>query len=156
MSATNFLDVTFDLHTGKYFPYRKPNSKPLYINALSNHPPTILKQLPEIINQRLIDLSYNKEEFDKAKSSYEIALEESDHKKGLNTTNATQKDGIETEKEALYDITLHIIGMLIRTFEKRFYNWYESTSPKTTNCIKSLTPIQSSSVIPAPQTCKAS
>ena len=25
---TDFLDVTFNLHTGKYFPYRKPNNDP--------------------------------------------------------------------------------------------------------------------------------
>ena len=35
---TDFLDVIFNLHTGKYFPYRKPNNDPLYINIHSNHP----------------------------------------------------------------------------------------------------------------------
>ena len=34
---TDFLGVTFNLHTGKYFPY------PLYINIHSNHPSTIKK-----------------------------------------------------------------------------------------------------------------
>ena len=34
---TDFLDVTFNLVTEKYLPYRKPNSNPLYINAKSNH-----------------------------------------------------------------------------------------------------------------------
>ena len=40
---TDFIDVTFNLVTKKYFPFRKANNKPLYINALSNHPPTIIK-----------------------------------------------------------------------------------------------------------------
>ena len=30
-----FLDVTFDLSTGKYKPYRKPNDDPLYISKHS-------------------------------------------------------------------------------------------------------------------------
>ena len=36
---TDFLDVTFNLATGKFFPFRKPNNQPLYINAKCNHPP---------------------------------------------------------------------------------------------------------------------
>ena len=46
-----FLDVTFDVSTGKYKPYRKPNDDPLYINKHSNHPPSILRQLPTSINK---------------------------------------------------------------------------------------------------------
>ena len=41
LRRTEFLDVSFDLETGKYLPYRKPNSELLYIHAQSNHPPTI-------------------------------------------------------------------------------------------------------------------
>ena len=50
---TDFLDVTFNLLTGKYFPFKKINNKPLYINAKSNHPHTIIKELPKMINKRL-------------------------------------------------------------------------------------------------------
>ena len=46
LHVINFLDVTFDLSTGKYKPYRKPNDDLLYINKHSNHPPSILRQLP--------------------------------------------------------------------------------------------------------------
>ena len=77
---TDFLDVTFNLVTGKFFPYRKPNNKPLYINAKSNHPPTIIKELPNMINKHLSDLSCNKEEFKKAKPLYENALKASGYK----------------------------------------------------------------------------
>ena len=59
---TDFLDVTFNLTTGKFFPYRKPNNIPLYINVKSNHPPSIIKDLPKMINKRLSDLSCNKED----------------------------------------------------------------------------------------------
>ena len=34
LTTTDFLDVSFDLSTGEYYPFRKPNDKPLYINAV--------------------------------------------------------------------------------------------------------------------------
>ena len=58
--------------------YRKPNNDPLYINIHSNHPSTIKKELPNMINKRLSELSCDKSEFDKAKGIYEKALNESD------------------------------------------------------------------------------
>ena len=51
---TNFLDVTFNLKSGKYWPYRKPNDQPLYVNAGSNHPPMIKKQTAQHVVQALI------------------------------------------------------------------------------------------------------
>ena len=39
MPQTDFLDIPFDLPSGKYWPYRKPNDHPLYIHAKSSHPP---------------------------------------------------------------------------------------------------------------------
>ena len=64
----DFVDVTFNLATKKYFPFRRANNTPLYINAFSNHPPTIIKQLAKMIDKRISNLSCNKEEFDKVKS----------------------------------------------------------------------------------------
>ena len=40
---TDFLDVTFNLKSNKFFPYCKPDDHPLYINNQSNHPPSIRK-----------------------------------------------------------------------------------------------------------------
>ena len=56
-STTNFLDITLDLENDKFCPYRKPNDKPTYINVSSNHPRTIIKQLPKMISKRISDLS---------------------------------------------------------------------------------------------------
>ena len=33
LKVVNFLDVTFNLYSGKFYPYRKPNDRPVYINA---------------------------------------------------------------------------------------------------------------------------
>ena len=87
---TDFLDVTFNLATKKYFPFRKANNTPLYINAFSNHSPTIIKQLPKMINKRISDSSCNKEEFDKVKSVYESALKNSGHFSSTSYNGNTQ------------------------------------------------------------------
>ena len=74
---TDLLDVTFDLPSGKYWPYRKPNNEPLYVNAKSNHPPVVIKHLPMNITERLSSISCNKDEFHKSKPIYAEALKKS-------------------------------------------------------------------------------
>ena len=74
---TDFLDVSFDLGMDKFFPYRKPRNIPLYIHSESNHPPSIIKQLPSMINKRISNLSCNEHDFNKAKPLYESALRSS-------------------------------------------------------------------------------
>ena len=69
--------MTLDLETGKYYPYKKPNDTTRYINVSSNHPPSIIRQLPIMINQRISELSCDEHEFDKVKRSYEKSLNDS-------------------------------------------------------------------------------
>ena len=77
---TDFLDVSFNLNTGKYFPFKKPNNTPLYIHSKSNHPPSIIKQLPSMTNKRISSLSCDEIEFNKAKITYKTALKNSGYK----------------------------------------------------------------------------
>ena len=51
--SANYLDVTMDLSDGSYRPYRKSNDTPVYTNAASNHPPSVLKHIPEMVEKRL-------------------------------------------------------------------------------------------------------
>ena len=44
LHIVNFLDVTLNLTDGSYFPYRKPDNTTQYIDARSNHPPSIIRQ----------------------------------------------------------------------------------------------------------------
>ena len=81
--ATDFLDVHFNLQNGIYKPFRKPNDTPLYVNAGSNHPPNIIKQLPLMIGRRISDISSNKAEFDKASREYNDALSKSGYKEKI-------------------------------------------------------------------------
>ena len=79
MKGVNFLDVTLDLRSGLYKPYNKPNDTPLYVHKNSNHPPSILKNLPAGINKRLSSLSANEEIFKQATPTFQEALQKSEH-----------------------------------------------------------------------------
>ena len=74
--VVDYLDVTFNLQDGNYKPYRKPDNKITYINVQSNHPPSIIKQLPKRIEQQLSNNFSNETIFNEAASLYEKALSE--------------------------------------------------------------------------------
>ena len=81
IKKVEFLDVILDLSTGKTYPYRKPLDNPTYVNILSSHPPSVTKQIPRSVQDRLSMLSSSKEEFDNAAPPYRDALK----KAGYNT-----------------------------------------------------------------------
>ena len=74
LHIVNFLDITLDLRNNSDEPYRKPDNHLIYINKNSNHPKTILTELPKSISKRLSELSSNKEVFQKATPKYFEAL----------------------------------------------------------------------------------
>ena len=74
LKIVNFLDVTLDLNGGCFKPYVKPNNKIQYINKDSNHPPSILKNIPAAVNRRLSSISSNKAIFNAARPPYQEAL----------------------------------------------------------------------------------
>jgi hypothetical protein len=78
--VVDFLDITLDLNTGIYKPFMKPNNVPLYVNRKSNHPPSIIKNIPESINRRLSKISANENSFKEAAPVYQKALEHSGYK----------------------------------------------------------------------------
>ena len=75
--VVDFLDITLDLSNGTYKPYMKPNNTLIYVHQESNHPPSILKNIPESINKRLSTISSDKDIFDKAAPPYQEALKKS-------------------------------------------------------------------------------
>ena len=64
---TDFLDVKLNLNDISFMPYRKQNAKIMYVNKQSSHPKNIIKQIPNIINQRLNKRSSKEENFLKTK-----------------------------------------------------------------------------------------
>ena len=78
--VVNFLDVTLDLTTGRHKPYMKPNTTPLYVSSLSNHPPTIIKNIPLEVNRRLCKLSSTEEDFLAVVEPYQAALDKAGYR----------------------------------------------------------------------------
>ena len=75
--VVDFLDVTLDMRNCFYQPFTKPNSVPVYVHKQSNHPPSILQNIPLSVNDRLNRLSSSKEKFETAAPAYQAALEKS-------------------------------------------------------------------------------
>ena len=57
LQQTDFFDGTLNLKNGKYWPYEKPNNELLHVNAQSNHPASILKQIPRTIKSKIAKIS---------------------------------------------------------------------------------------------------
>ena len=77
LKVVNFLDVTLDLNTGLFKPFMKSNDNPTYVHKHSNHPPSILKNIPEAVNRRLSRISANENVFKEAIPPYQNALNKS-------------------------------------------------------------------------------
>ncbi|MCG8430904.1 MAG: hypothetical protein MJA29_07015, partial [Candidatus Omnitrophica bacterium] len=78
---------------------RKPNDKPLYIHKNSNHPPNIIRELPNTINKRLNTISSNQAEFDKAKPIYQRTLAECGYDHNLVYEEQTPAEPQQTKKK---------------------------------------------------------
>ena len=78
--SVQFLDVEFDLEMETFKPFLKPGDTPTYVHAQSNHPPSILRNIPEAINRRLSNLSSDEQMFQSVAPVYQEALERSGYK----------------------------------------------------------------------------
>ena len=87
LKIANFLDITLNLNNDKYYPYRKPNDQPMYIHTQSNHPPSIIKNLPASISRRISDISCDEDIFKKATPIDDDALKSSGYTESLSYTN---------------------------------------------------------------------
>ena len=79
LKCVDFLDVHLDLPSGTYRPYHKPNSKPVYVNVGSNHPKSVIKNIPLGVNERLSMTSSNEQIFNANIDIYQEALESAGH-----------------------------------------------------------------------------
>ena len=95
--VVDFLDITLDLSTEIYKPYKKPNSNLTYIHKQSNHPPSIIKNLPKSINKHLSTNSKNAQIFNEACPAYTEALKKNGYYANLQfdktcTNNSNDKN----------------------------------------------------------------
>ncbi|GFS25682.1 inositol hexakisphosphate and diphosphoinositol-pentakisphosphate kinase 2 [Elysia marginata] len=92
---------------GLHKPYKKPNDSITYIHRESNHPPSIIKNLPQgILEKRLTNNSSNEKIFEDAAKPYNEALKKSGHvialkyaEKKTNTTTKNENKRKETANE---------------------------------------------------------
>ena len=75
LKVADFLDVTLNLSTRSFYPFRKLNDRQMYIHKLLNYPPNIIKNLPASISRRLTHISSDNASFANAKPLYDKCAE---------------------------------------------------------------------------------
>ena len=73
----HFLDLTLNLEDESFRIYSKPGNVPQYVHKMSNHPPAVLKNLPQNVNKRLSSISSNEELFNNDIPIYQEAIKKS-------------------------------------------------------------------------------
>ena len=98
LKQCDFLDIYLDLQNGIYKPFRKANQQPTYVHKDSNHPTSIKKQIPTMIEDRLSNLSSNKDVFLSEVPAYNNALKNAGYERnltykqsGINNSNRKSK-----------------------------------------------------------------
>ena len=74
LKILDYLDVTFNLTGSSYRPFNKTNNEINYIHKQSNHPPSIIIQLPLFVERRFCKLSSNEKIFSYSIPTYQEAL----------------------------------------------------------------------------------
>ena len=92
LKVVNFLDVTFNLYSGKFYPYRKPNDRPVLYLCMFKPSPRVMQNIPAAINKRLSSLSCDQQVFTDAAPLYEEALIASGFAGNLHFTAMTTID----------------------------------------------------------------
>ena len=117
-------DFTFNYEIEKYFPFGKANNTPLYINTFSNHPPTIIKQLPKMISKRNLNLSCSNKELDKVKCVYETALKDSEHFSSISFNIRNTQNVPRNRNNPVYNqnLKMNIGNLFMKLVKKNFLN----------------------------------
>ena len=134
LHTVNHLDVAFDLRKDTYLPYRKPDKPPVYINNCSNHPPTVIKQIPNSLSKRLSELSSNEKIFENTKPAHSDTLSKSVFKEKLSYTSAQRNNDKNDQKHRKRKIIYYnpSYSANIKTnIGKTFLNLIKKHFPKT-------------------------
>ena len=99
IKANDSLDIHFDLVKEIYQSYKKPNDGPLYINIKSNHPSSILQQLPKSISKKISEISLNEHILNQSIPYYENTLKKSGYKISLRYVPAQNQDKNNEQRE---------------------------------------------------------
>ena len=91
--------MKLNLATGEYRPYKKPGSETVYIDSLSNHPPSVIKAMPGGIQKRISTLSQSKEIFEEEVRPYQHELDKRGYKCKLQYKPEEPKDNSEKKRK---------------------------------------------------------
>ena len=76
LKTVDYLDISCNFNTGIYKPFNKPKNKPLYINATSNYPPSVLKQIAKSVSKRMTANTCNEDIFCKSAPFHNSILQD--------------------------------------------------------------------------------
>ena len=99
LKIVDYLDVTFNLTDSPYRPFNKTNNEINYIHKQSNHPPSIIKQLPLSVERSLSKLSSNEKIFNDSIPIYQEALLKAGYNHKLTYQKHDQKKGNSQHRE---------------------------------------------------------
>ena len=110
--VVNFLDNTLNLENSTYHPYCP------YVNTESNHPPSIIKQLPKSVELRLSQLSTKKELLKNSFTPCNKALTKAGYKHNMRfQKNITQNTTTNKNRKEIYYGLIHpTVQMLQQRF----------------------------------------
>jgi hypothetical protein len=97
LKVVEFLDVELNLETETHKPFTKPNNTILYVNADSNHPQSMKRNIPLACQKRLSLLSSNEDIFNAAAPEYQEALDKAGYKYQLRYDH-TAKIGVQGKR----------------------------------------------------------
>ena len=143
----NFLDINLDLLTDTYRPYMKDNESPIYVHQNSNHPKSILENIPKSVNLRLSKISSNKQVFDATKGPYQEALNKSGYKHQLEyepplVDGQTNKKKYRSRKITYFNppfslnVSTNIGGKFLRLIDEHFPEGHQLRKILNRNTIK--------------------
>ena len=83
LKTVNYLDITFNLSNATYQSFYNPKHEITYLDKESNHPTSILRQMPLFINSRLSKHSSNEKIFNASTQIYQEDLKKSGYNRVL-------------------------------------------------------------------------
>ena len=145
LKSVNFLDVNLNLETGIFRPYMKPNDTPLYVHINSNHPPGIIKNIPQSVNNRLSKISSNKDVFMQACHPYQEALRKSgyNYQLNFNPPNPNQKKPANRKRKIVWfnppysqNVKDNIGQKFLKLIDEHFPKGHPLATIVNRNCVK--------------------
>ena len=95
----DFVDVTFNFTDSSYRPFNKSNNEVNYIHKQSNHPPSIIKQLPLSVERWFSKLSSNEKIFIDSIPIYQEALIKAGYNHELTYQKPDQKKDVSQQRK---------------------------------------------------------